>query len=84
MHNPLTNQAGNSCRPEKPTTTARMATIRIETVHDSMVRQIMGLKAYQFSYKVISPLHSVGSADPFLWLRQPDICTVQDFGSILH
>jgi len=37
MHSPLTNQTGNPRKPEKPTTMARMATIRIEIAHDSIL-----------------------------------------------
>jgi len=39
MHNPLTNQIGDPRKPEKPTTMARMATMRIETAHDSILER---------------------------------------------
>jgi len=44
MHNPRTSQTGNPRRPEKPTTIARMDIIRIETAHESILRQAHGLK----------------------------------------
>jgi hypothetical protein len=36
-HNPLNNQTGDPRKPEKPTTMARMATMRIEIAHDSIL-----------------------------------------------
>jgi len=41
IHNPLTNQTGDPRKPEKPTTMARMATIRVETAHDSILEGLV-------------------------------------------
>jgi hypothetical protein len=41
MHIPLTNQTGDPRKPEKPTTMARMATMRVEIAHDSILEGLV-------------------------------------------